>query len=90
MLVQPLPDQRAALRFRWLAYTLAVAVIVALPLIFNDTYWRTNLTVCAINVLLAIGLDFILGYAGQLNLGHSAFYGPVSYTHLTLPTILRV
>ena len=25
--------------------------------------------------MLAIGLDFILGYAGQLNLGHSAFYG---------------
>ncbi|HSL79064.1 MAG TPA: hypothetical protein VK877_05340, partial [Pseudolabrys sp.] len=66
-LAQPLPGQRAALRTRWLAYALAIAVIIVLPLIFNDTYWRTNLTVCAINVLLAIGLDFILGYAGQLN-----------------------
>jgi branched-chain amino acid transport system permease protein len=28
---------------------------------------------------LAIGLDFILGYAGQLNLGHSAFYGIGAY-----------
>ena len=36
-------------------------------------------TVCAMNVLLAIGLDFILGYAGQLNLGHSAFYGLGAY-----------
>jgi ABC-type branched-subunit amino acid transport system permease subunit len=61
-----------------------IAVIIVLPLIFNDTYWRTNLTVCAINVLLAIGLDFILGYAGQLNLGHSAFYGLGAYVSTLL------
>ena len=39
---------------------------------------------CAINVLLAIGLDFILGYAGQLNLGHSAFYGLGAYVSTLL------
>src|SRR6188768_1610462 len=83
-LAQPLPGQRATLRSRWLAYALAIAVIVILPFIFNDTYWRTNLTVCAINVLLAIGLDFILGYAGQLNLGHSAFYGLGAYVSTLL------
>ena len=37
-----------------------------LPLFITDTYWRTNLIVCALNVMLAIGLDFVLGYAGQL------------------------
>ncbi|MGB8135487.1 MAG: branched-chain amino acid ABC transporter permease [Pseudolabrys sp.] len=83
-LAQPLPGQRAALRFRWLGYLLAIAVIVVLPFVFTDTYWRTNLTVCAINVLLAIGLDFILGYAGQLNLGHSAFYGLGAYVSTLL------
>src|SRR4026208_175980 len=83
-LAQHLPGQRAALRSRWLGYLLAIAVIIVLPLIFNDTYWRTTLTVCAINVLLAIGLDFILGYAGQLNLGHSAFYGLGAYVSTLL------
>ena len=83
-LAQPLPGQRTALRSRWLAYALAIAVIVILPFVFTDTYWRTNLTVCAINVLLAIGLDFILGYAGQLNLGHSAFYGLGAYVSTLL------
>ena len=83
-LARHLPGQRAALRSRWLAYALAIAVIIVLPLIFDDTYWRTNLTVCAINVLLAIGLDFILGYAGQLNLGHSAFYGLGAYVSTLL------
>ncbi|MGA9817348.1 MAG: branched-chain amino acid ABC transporter permease, partial [Pseudolabrys sp.] len=89
-LAQHVPGQRAALRSRWVGYLLAVAVIAILPLVFNDTYWRTNLTVCAINVLLAIGLDFILGYAGQLNLGHSAFYGLGAYVSTLLIVKLGV
>ena len=67
----------------WL-YVLATVVIATLPLVFTDSYWRTNLVVCAINVLLAIGLDFILGYAGQLNLGQSAFYGIGAYVSTLL------
>src|ERR1700694_724581 len=67
----------------WLLVAAAV-VIAVLPLIFADSYWRTNLIVCAINVMLAIGLDFILGYAGQLNLGQSAFYGIGAYVSTLL------
>ena len=65
----------------FLAAGLAIAV---LPLMLPGNYWRTNLTICAINVLLALGLDFILGYAGQLNLGHSAFYGLGAYVSTLL------
>ena len=50
----------------------------------SNSYWRTNLIVCAINVLLAVGLDFVLGYAGQLNLGQSAFYGIGAYASTLL------
>src|SRR5467141_649762 len=63
---------------------IAVVVVAILPLVFQDSYWRTNLIVCAINVMLAMGLDFILGYAGQLNLGHSAFYGIGAYASTLL------
>jgi branched-chain amino acid transport system permease protein len=66
---------RAVLSSRLFWLIVAAIVIGLLPLIYSDSYWRTNLIVCAINVLLAIGLDFVLGYAGQLNLGQSAFYG---------------
>jgi branched-chain amino acid transport system permease protein len=68
-----------------------VAVVIGLlPLLFTDSYWRTNLIICAINVLLAIGLDFVLGYAGQLNLGQSAFYGIGAYTSTLLVMNLGV
>src|SRR5258708_38823947 len=73
------------------AWFLVVAVIIALlPFVIQDSYWRTNLVVCAINIMLAIGLDFILGYAGQLNLGHSAFYGIGAYASTLLVMNLAV
>src|SRR5260370_21290741 len=66
----------------WLVF--AAVVIAVLPLVFADSYWRATLVVCAINVMLAIGLDLILGYAGQLTLGHSAFYGIGAYVSTLL------
>jgi len=71
-------------------YLVAIAVIAALPLVVTGGYWRTNLIVCALNVMLAIGLDFVLGYAGQLNLGQSAFYGLGAYASTLLITRLGV
>jgi branched-chain amino acid transport system permease protein len=71
----------AARRFGLLA---AAVVIAVLPMALTGSYWQTNLILCAINVLLALGLDFILGYAGQLNLGHSAFYGIGAYASTLL------
>src|SRR5215469_1435611 len=69
---------------RRLWFLLAAIAIALLPLLLSSSYWRTNLIVCAINVLLAIGLDFVLGYAGQLNLGQSAFYGIGAYASTLL------
>jgi branched-chain amino acid transport system permease protein len=72
---------RLSRRAWFLVAALAIAVT---PLVFQDSYWRTNFIICALNVMLAIGLDFILGYAGQLNLGHSAFYGIGAYASTLL------
>src|SRR5256886_1843973 len=74
--------KRGTSRGGWLLC--AAVVIAALPFIFQDSYWRATLVLAAINVILALGLDFILGYGGQLSLGHSAFYGIGAYAS-TLP-----
>ncbi len=76
------------MRSRSLWFVLTAVTIGLAPLIFSSSYWQTNLIVCAINVLLAVGLDFVLGYAGQLNLGQSAFYGIGAYASTLL--IMRV
>jgi branched-chain amino acid transport system permease protein len=75
-------DRKGTNRRWWLLA--AMVAISVLPLVLQDSYWRTNLIVCALNVMLAIGLDFILGFAGQLNLGHSAFYGIGAYVSTLL------
>src|ERR1043166_2180242 len=80
----------APLRTRRAAYLLAAVAIALLPLLLTGSYWRTNLIVCALNVMLAIGLDFVLGYAGQLNLGQSAFYGIGGYASTLLVMRLGV
>src|ERR1700748_1028333 len=80
----------APLVSRHFAFLCAALTIAVLPFIFTDTYWRTNLIVCALNVMLAIGLDFVLGYAGQLNLGQSAFYGLGAYGSTLLITRLGI
>jgi branched-chain amino acid transport system permease protein len=75
---------------RRLAVLAVIVVIAALPLVFRGSYTRSILIVCALNVLLAIGLDFILGYAGQLNLGQSAFFGIGAYVSTLLITLSGV
>src|SRR5215210_570884 len=75
---------------RRLGFIGAAIAIAVLPMVLTGNYWQTNLTICAINVLLALGLDFILGYAGQLNLGQSAFYGLGAYVSTLLITKLGV
>src|SRR3954454_15692317 len=77
------PFDRSSVSRRWWLLG-AIVTIGLLPLVFQDSYWRTNLIVCALNVMLALGLDFILGYGGQLNLGHSAFYGIGAYASTLL------
>jgi len=37
-------------------------------------------TVVCINVILALGLNMITGFCGQISLGHAAFYGIGAYT----------
>jgi branched-chain amino acid transport system permease protein len=64
---------------RALAYLGAALVIAALPWLITTPYWRGILILCAMNVLLAMGLNLVIGYTGQLNLGQSAFFAIGAY-----------
>ncbi|HEX2566643.1 MAG TPA: branched-chain amino acid ABC transporter permease [Burkholderiales bacterium] len=67
-----------------LRLALALVVLAALPWVLNTPYWRGILVVCAMNVMLALSLNLILGYTGQLNLGQSAFFGIGAYVSTIL------
>jgi branched-chain amino acid transport system permease protein len=62
----------------------AAAAIGALPWLITSSYWRGILVICAMNVLLALALNLVMGYTGQLNLGQSAFFAIGAYVSTIL------
>jgi branched-chain amino acid transport system permease protein len=62
---------------RWLLFAL---VILAIALGMDDDYYYTLLNFIGIYTLLVVGLNLLLGYAGQISLGHAAFFGLGAYT----------
>jgi branched-chain amino acid transport system permease protein len=69
-------------RFLWIAGVFVL--LAALPWLLTTGYWRGILVLCAMNVLLALSLNLVLGYTGQLNLGQSAFFGIGAYVSTIL------
>jgi len=58
----------------------AAAAAVALPLLLSGPYHRHVLVLAGLFVLMALGFDLVLGYLGELSLGHAAFFGIGAYT----------
>ena len=68
---------------------LVVAVLI-LPRLVTSNYWL-NLINLAISFSIAcLGLNIVLGYAGQLSLAQAAFWGVGAYTSAILTTQLGV
>jgi branched-chain amino acid transport system permease protein len=78
--------------------TLAIiaVILLALPLSFPSGYYYRVAALVLIFALAALGLNLLMGLAGQVSLGHAAFLGLGGYaaaigpTHLALPSWLSV
>jgi branched-chain amino acid transport system permease protein len=68
-----------------LTYALLVAFVIILPLFLND-YYRDIMTLTGMYIVLALGLNIVVGQAGLLNLGYVAFYAIGAYTYAILST----
>jgi branched-chain amino acid transport system permease protein len=66
----------AGLLNRWVLFALAV---LALAAGLDNEYYFTLLNFIGIHTLLVVGLNLLLGYAGQISLGHAAFFGLGAY-----------
>ncbi|HLB46966.1 MAG TPA: branched-chain amino acid ABC transporter permease [Anaerolineales bacterium] len=56
-----------------------VAVIAAAPIIVGNNYQIFIITLIGLYTMLTIGLSLVMGYAGQVSLGHATFYGVGAY-----------
>jgi branched-chain amino acid transport system permease protein len=60
-------------------YALFALVVLICGKTIENAYYLQVLTFIGINALLAVSLNMLMGYAGQISLGHAAFYGIGAY-----------
>lgn len=74
-----------------IAIALAVVALFAFPIFLNNDYYIHLGTTILIYIILLFGLDIVVGYTGQVSLGHAGLFGVGAYTtgvlffHLDMP-----
>ncbi|RYF03170.1 MAG: branched-chain amino acid ABC transporter ATP-binding protein/permease [Oxalobacteraceae bacterium] len=84
------------------AALLGIAALLAYPLVFTNPYYVHLAETILIYAILLFGLDIVVGYTGQVSLGHAGLFGIGSYVtgvlilkldaawYLTLPASVLV
>jgi len=62
---------------RWVLFA---AAVLAISGVLNNDYYFTLFNFIGIHTLLVVGLNLLMGYDGQISLGHAAFFGLGAYT----------
>ncbi len=76
-------DRRAA----WIAFVVVGALLAALPFLVDlglGRSWVRVLNFTLLYIMLALGLNIVVGYAGLLDLGYVAFYAVGAYCYALL------
>ena len=55
-------------------------LVLVLPYLLPNEYYVNTLIFAFLNAIIVVGLNLLMGYAGQISLGHGAFYGLGAYT----------
>lgn len=63
-----------------------LGILLLLPWVWPDQHLYYLMVLAGIYAILALGLSLFLGYAGQISLGHAAFFGIGAYTTAILTT----
>jgi branched-chain amino acid transport system permease protein len=64
----------------WPVLAASLVAALAVPAIAQDGYIIQLLNIAILNAIVVLGLNFVTGWAGQINFGQAAFYGLGAYT----------
>jgi branched-chain amino acid transport system permease protein len=67
------------IRSPYAGFLLFTGMLVVIPALLTNDYYLNVLIFIGIHAIIAIGLDLLLGYTGQISLGHAAFFGLGAY-----------
>jgi branched-chain amino acid transport system permease protein len=71
-------------RLKNLGYILLFLVVFLIPIFVKEEYFLHILIIAGFFYMLVVGLNLMVGYLGQLSLGHTAFLGIGAYTSALL------
>ncbi len=77
-------------RLRHALILLFTLIIFAVPFLVTNNYYLSVLVIIGIHTIVVVGLCLLMGYAGQISLGHAAFYGLGAYTSGILTSTYNV
>lgn len=81
----------SAVRIRsWLGWALVLGAGFTFPSIAKNLYYVHVANLAGIAVVLVMGLNLLTGYAGQISIGHAAFYSVGAYTSALLALRLNL
>lgn len=69
---------------RWMRPAVLAAALLLLPWFYPQRYFLRVSDLALVYAILALGLQLLVGYAGQISLAHAAFYGAGAYTSAIL------
>ncbi len=73
----------------WFWFILLIASLLAYPFVVPD-YYIYMANYMAINVIVTVGLNILVGYTGQISLGHAGFFAIGAYMTVLLMTALHI
>jgi branched-chain amino acid transport system permease protein len=88
--MQRLLDHRLA------AIAVLAALVVVMPLLFPSAYYYRVAALVFVFAIAVVGLNLLMGFAGQVSLGHAGFVGIGAYAvaigprHLGLPSLASI
>lgn len=73
----------------WFWFLLLIGVLALLPFVLpNYTIYMAN--IMAIHVIVTVGLNILVGYTGQISLGHAGFFAIGAYITILAMTVLHL
>ncbi len=70
----------------WLSIAAAAVAVYALPLVLDDAFFILVMQSLAYLYIVAIGIDILVGWTGQISIGHAGLYAVGAYTSALLTT----
>lgn len=71
-------------------FTALVIIVLTAPLLVHEGYLLNVMVFVGIHAILALALNLLLGYAGQISLGQAGFFGLGAYISAILTTTYSI